>query len=209
MSRADRAETSADDFVLYLEGPADRGILEAWCRRLLPALAGRLGSATVILGGKQPRRAVEHFRSLGGAASGRKALCVLDRDADESSAESGIDANAEPGLEFYTWRRRHIESYLLIPSAIERALRIQNSDLSIERALRDHVPPDASEEVFQALDAKRLLAPGGPLARAIGRPLSLTKVARATRENELHADVHECFARLKAGLGVVDAVVVR
>ena len=120
MSRGDRAGAGADAFVLYLEGPGDRGILDAWCRRLLPALAGRLSRASVILGGKQPVRAVEHFRSLGGAASGRRALCVLDRD---DGATDPDEAGAEPGLEFFTWRRRHIESYLLVPSAIERTLR--------------------------------------------------------------------------------------
>ena len=56
-------------FVLYLEGPGDRGIVNGWCRRLLPAQAGSLARSAVILGGKRPARAVEHFRSLGGASS--------------------------------------------------------------------------------------------------------------------------------------------
>lgn len=207
MSRADLAEPAAADFVLYLEGAGDRGILDGWCRRLLPALAGRLARATVILGGKQPRRAVEHFRALGGSADGRRALCVLDRDADE--ADDAAASAAEPGLEFYTWRRRHIESYLLVPSAIERTLQRRDVDPGVARVLRDHVPQGANEDVYRELNAKRLLAPGGPVARSLGRPLSLAKVARATRSEELHADVHECFARVKVGLGVVDAVVVR
>ena len=204
--RIDRARAGADAFVLYLEGAGDRGILDAWCRRLLPALAVRLSRSTVILGGKQPERAAEHFRSLGGAANGRKALCILDRDDD------GVDtgsAGAEPGLDFFIWRRRHIESYLLVPAAIERALNVRESDGRIARALREHMPEHAGEDTYRTLDAKRLLAPGGPVARSLGRPLSLTRVARATRASELHADVHDCFARLKAGLGVVDVVVVR
>lgn len=206
MSRAERAGAGADAFVLYLEGAADRGILDGWCRRLLPALAGRLARSTVILGGKQPERAARHFRSLGGAANGRKAMCILDRDDDGVAASYD---GAEPGLDFFTWRRRHIESYLLVPSAIERALQLRDSDGRVERALRDYLPAHAGEDAYRTLNAKRLLAPGGPVARSLGRPLPLTKVARATRSSELHADVHDCFARLKAGLGVVDTVVVR
>jgi hypothetical protein len=206
MPRVDRASAGADVFVLYLEGAGDRAILDGWCRRLLPALAGRLSRSTVILGGKQPKRAAAHFRALGGAGSGRSALCVLDRDDDGSAVR---DADLEPGLEFFTWPRRHIESYLLVPPAIERALRMRSSDGRVARALREHLPADAGEDAYRALDAKRLLAPGGPVARSLGRPLPLTKVARATRSNELHSDVHACFALLKAGFGVVDVQVVR
>ena len=101
--------------MLYLEGAGDRGILNGWCRRFLPAHAGLLSRASVILGGKRPARAVEHFRSLGGASEGRSGLCVLDRDDGRSLPGPEID---EPGLEFFTWGRRHIESYLLVPDAI-------------------------------------------------------------------------------------------
>lgn len=203
MPHAETRPAAADDFVLYLEGPGDRAIFDGWCRRLLPALAGRLSKAVVILGGKQPLRALEHFRDLGGAADGRRALCVLDRDHDGAVP----DETSEEGIEFFTWRRRHIESYLLVPGAIERSLRQRDTSGRVGRALRDHL--GHSEEALESLDAKRLLAPDGPVARSLGRPLSLSKVARATRANELHDDVHECFARLKAGLGVVETVVVR
>ncbi|MBW2267168.1 MAG: hypothetical protein JRH16_01230 [Deltaproteobacteria bacterium] len=206
MPRADWVGKGADGFVLYLEGPGDRGILDGWCRRLFPEFARQLSRSMVILGGKQPDRAVEHFQSLGGAASGRRALCVLDRD--DGGADAG-STRAEPGLEFFTWRRRHIESYLLVPSAIERALRLRDSNGRVVRALRDHLPAQAGEDAYRVLDAKRLLAPGGPVSRSLGRPLPLAKVARATRSGELHEDVHDCFARVRAGLGIVDAVVLR
>src|SRR5262249_27853738 len=105
---------------LYVEGPGDRAILEAWAARLLPAAARRLFDSSVILGGRRPARALDHFRTRGG----RRALCVLDRD-DGAPAEG---EGEEPGLEFFTWGRRHIESYLLVASAIGRALRLQGED---------------------------------------------------------------------------------
>jgi hypothetical protein len=188
----------AAGFVLYLEGPRDRGILEAWARRLLRAEARRLFEASVILGGRQPARALQHFRRLGGSANGLRALCVLDRDhgAAPATPECG-----EPGLEFFTWGRRHIESYLLVAAAIGRALRLPDDDGRVERALREHVPPEADEAAWRELDAKRLLAPGGPLPRALGVALRPASIARSMLPAELHGDVLECFARLRGALG--------
>lgn len=200
-ARTAGAPGARDGFVLYLEGPADRGILDGWCRRLLPESAARLSRSSVILGGRQPARAVAHFRSQG---EGRRGLCVLDRDGGEVTPGG---EEAEPGLEFFTWRRRHIESYLLVPSAIRRALQLSDDDDRVERLLREHLPEDEAE--YRELDAKRLLAPRGPVARSLGRTISLPRVARATRASELHADVHAFFERVRAGLGVVEAVVVR
>ncbi len=208
MLRSDPADVGGDPperpaVVLYLEGPRDRGILMAWCRRLLPSVARSLSRSTVILGGRQPARALEHFRGLGGAEAGARGLCVLDRDDGRApSPEPG-----EPGLEFFTWGRRHIESYLLVPGAIARALPVPNSAGRVERALRNHLP--SAEEAYRDLDAKRILAPTGPVSQALGMPIPLARVARATRPSELHDDVHAFFGTLRSALGLIDAEVVR
>ncbi len=180
-------------FILYMEGPADRGILRGWSYRLLPSVARQLFRDSVILGGRRPARAVEHFRGLGGAASGARALCVLDRD-DGGAHEL---AEAEPGLHVFTWSRRHIESYLLVPAAIRRALGRDDDQGRLGRLLRHHLPRSDDEEAYRAVDAKRLLGRGGLLPRALGRPIDLARIARATREAELHGDVHDLFARLR------------
>jgi hypothetical protein len=194
------------DLFLYLEGPRDRGILLAWCRRLLPSLAQPLARSTVILGGRQPARALEHLRRARGAGSAARGLCVLDRDDGRAPPPPQGD---ELGLSFYTWGRRHIESYLLVPGAISRALGLADEDERLSRLLRHHLPPADDEEAFRELDAKRVLAPEGPLARALGVPIPLARVARATRVGELHADVHAFFARLRQEAGLVEAEVVR
>lgn len=185
-------------FVLYLEGPRDRGILHAWAKRLLPVDARRLFDASVILGGRQPARALDHFRRLGGSRGGLRALCVLDRDDGAAPAAPDHD---EPSLEFFTWGRRHIESYLLVAPAIGRTLRLPDCDGRVERALRGSVPAEGDEEGWRDLDAKRLLAPGGPLSRALGAILRPGAIARSMRAGELHADVHDCFARLRVVAG--------
>jgi hypothetical protein len=152
-------------------------------------------AGTVILGGRRPARAREHFRAC---AAGSQALCVLDRDEETASTPEG-----EAGLQFFTWSRRHIESYLLVPDAIRRALALAPSDRRLEVVLDRELPAHDDASGWRALDAKRLLGDRGPLSRALGRPLPLARIARATREHELHVDVHELFGRLRDGLARV------
>lgn len=205
-ARPGGASSARGAFVLYLEGPGDQGILEGWCRRMLPGLVRELSRSTVILGGRQPARAREHFRKLRRRDADARALCVLDRD-DGSEPES--EARPEPGLEFFTWGRRHIESYLLVPEAIERGLRLGGPRGRVRRVLKQHLPPEGDEAAYQALDAKRLLASRGALARSLGVPIPLARIARATRDHELHADVLRFFDRLRGVLGVPEPQVFR
>ena len=200
-----RSERTADGgspslpfrFVFYVEGPRDQDILRGWARRLSPPLARSLESCAVILGGRRPERAVEHFRALGGAHRGARGLCVLDGDGQPAGAEV---LPTEPGLEFFTWPRRQIESYLLVPSAIRRCLRLSREDRRVEQLIREHVPVDEDEDVLRELDAKRLLAGSGPLARGLGRTLRSGRIALSMREGEIHRDVIDLFDRVRAGL---------
>jgi hypothetical protein len=187
-------------FFLYVEGPGDRGILRAWSQRLLPRAAHRVFERVVILGGRRPARALEHFAREAGAGPGTRGLCVLDRDDEGAGPPS-----APEGLEFFTWTRRHIESYLLVPAALRRALSAGSEEARLERVLRECLPPTADEAAHRELDAKRLLGPRGPLARALGRPPQLARIARATRADEHHPDVHALFDRLRRGLGCAEA----
>jgi hypothetical protein len=179
--------------MLYVEGARDRSILRAWAYRFMPERARRLLTGAVILGGRQPARAVEDFERRLDREPELRALCVLDRDDEEGSPP---DANGY-ALDFFTWGRRHIESYLLVPDAIRRALGLREGDGSIARLLEGQLPADGDECGWRRLDAKRMIAPGGVLPRALGRPLPLARIARATREAELHADVHDLFGRLR------------
>jgi hypothetical protein len=183
--------------ILYIEGPQDRAILRAWAYRLLPSMGRELFGASVILGGRRPARAAEHFHSAGGVDAGLAGLCVLDRDDGNQPPhpDSGV-----PGLEFFTWGRRHIESYLLVPAAIQRTLKAPNGDQRIRRAIDAALPGSVDEAAYGQIDAKRLF--DGALPRVVGQPISVQRVARATREEELHPDVHRLFDRMREGLGV-------
>lgn len=189
--------------VLYVEGPRDRDILEGWARAASLALARAVRESAVILGGRQPGRAVTHFAAAAAARPGLKGLCVLDRD-DAAEAPGGAG-----GLEIFMWSRRHIESYLLVPAAIQRALRLPEHDGRVSRLLRQHLPKAADEGTLRDLDAKRLLSATGPIARALGRPLALGRIARAMRVEELHGDVSGLLARLRERLLPPEVLVTR
>jgi hypothetical protein len=181
-----------------LSAPRPGGfVLQAWARRLLPADARRLCDASVILGGRQPARALDHFRRLGGSGAGLRGVCILDRD----DGAAACAAAEEPALEFFVWGRRHIESYLLVAAAIVRALGLPERDRRVERTLHGLVPAEGDEAGWRDLDAKRLLAPGGSLPRALGVALPPAAIARSMRPAELHADVVDCFDRVRAALG--------
>ncbi len=186
--------------IVYVEGAQDCAILRAWGYRLLPSMSRRLFGASVILGGRRPARAVEHFCSAGGSDAGLVGVCVLDRDDGNQPLVADSDV---PGLEFFTWGRRHIESYLLVPAAIQRTLRmIPDGERRIRRAIESALPGCVDEAAYGQIDAKRLLGPNGELPRVVGQPISVRRVARATRVEELHPDVHRLFDRLREGLGI-------
>ena len=146
----------------------------------------------MILGGRRPQRAVEHF-TLSGAWGG---LCVLDGDDVDAPLPVTEDA-----LGFFTWSRRHIESYLLVHEAIARALGLRVDDRRLQHFFDAHVPASEDADAWRRLDAKRLLGERGEFAQILGRSLPLARVARATRIEELHADVLGLFERLQDELG--------
>ncbi len=202
-----KSEASGRRFALYVEGPRDRGLIEAWARRAEPALGRAVSRHTVILGGCRPARAAEHFRTLHGDDPQARGVCVLDRDLEDRQPPASARV---PGLEFYTWPRRHIESYLLVPDAIRRGARLPGNDAKIERFFRQTLPED--EDGLRAVDAKRLFGRYGPLSTCLGRSIPPVRVARAMRAEDFHADVHELLSRLREAVGlraVETAVVLR
>ena len=189
-------------FVLYVEGARDRDIVRAWAQRLSPPLARAVARSAVILGGRQPARAVSHFRGLMASGGEWRGLCVLDRD---ETLPVGAGTRLEDGLEVFTWRRRHIESYLLVPDAIRRGLRI-SPDERRQRTLNDLLPDPTDELVLGELDAKRLLGRNGALAQTVGS-ITPGRIARTMRPEEFHPDVHALLSRLREALGMASPLV--
>ncbi len=190
-------ERPAGRFVLYVEGPRDRDLLRIWARRVSHGLAKSLESCVVIMGGRQPARAAEHFARVHGDREDATGLIVLDRDHHDPD---GDDALLEP-LELFTWPRRHIESYVLVPAAIRRAAGCAPADVRVDRVLAEHLSGGADRDAYVDVDAKRLLAAKGPIARALGQPVSTADIARCMRIDELHGDVMDVLDRVASALG--------
>jgi len=127
------------------------------------------------------------------------ALCVLDRDGLPEPAET---RDGEPGLEFFTWPRRQIESYLLVPEAMLRSVSHTANSETLERLVRQIVPDPEDEDALRNMDAKRLLSDRGPLRSGAGLGLEPSRIARGMRETELHADVRAVLGRLRLGFGI-------
>ena len=200
-------------FYLYVEGPGDCAILRSWAGHLSRPLARAIDESAVIHGGRQPARARDHFQRVRALSPEASGLCILDRD------DRGADAPGEapePGLEFFTWPRRHIESYLLVPEAIARQTRSAIDAQHVARLLAGAAPvarrPLRRRVARRPDHAKHLLSARGPVARALGYPISSAGVARAMRADELHADVLDLLERVRERAGLrksVPAVVVR
>lgn len=186
-------------FALYVEGPRDRDVLRLFARRLSPELARAMDPCVRILGGRKPNRAVELFgRMVAEAAEAAHAkprgLCVLDRD-DPRVLRDDYPEHAE--LEFVVWKRRQIESYLLVPGAIRRCVSRRRDDAVMHRILESSLPAPDNEPAFEELDAKRVLGARGPIAGVLGRTLRPEEIVRNMSPLDIHADVKDVLVRVR------------
>src|SRR5262245_58079194 len=140
----DEPEQASAPFFVFVEGPRDRDVLLEWARRLSTPVFRVLPEACVILGGRQPARAALHLARTRELAAPATGLCVLDADG------VAPEAVEHDGLEVFTWCRRHIESYLLVPAAIERAARVR--DTRLRRLLHEELPAPGNERAFLSYD---------------------------------------------------------
>ena len=198
-------------FVLYLEGTSDADLLRLWARAL-----GRNGDLFErlpihYLGSRNPKHAREHFLGLKSFRSDLAGLCILDPDRDPERVAEQIEHLPEAGLRFHVWQRRHIESYLLVPQAIGRAVH-GDADLlaaALIRAFRDFLSRPPRGLIFPAavpdyrtfhmdwmadFDAKRQVFSPAPqddsfVAEQRLEELTPDHVAQAMLPEEIHEDV--------------------
>lgn len=189
------------NFFLYVEGPSDADILRIWGRRISRRLARHLESRIVILGGRRPARARDHFRAECRAGCSGRGLVVLDRDHHTRAEDF---SSLEPGLEIFTWQRRHIESYLLVAPAIRRALRRAIEPHLLDRLIEECVPALEDEAACREANAKKILGSKGQLARSAGGRLSPAGVARCMRVEEFHPDIFALYERIRRVTGLED-----
>jgi len=171
--------------VLYVEGARDREILECWARRVDPGLTRCIERNTVILGGRRPARAIADFQKRGGVEAGYSGLIVLDRDHHGSDP---TPTQSDGGLELFVWSLRHIESYLLVPSAIRRMLRLGADDRTVERLIESHLVKDVKEaEGARGTESTERAERTAAVTTSAGRERSPDESVQSHRHGSLHA----------------------
>lgn len=111
ISSADYLSAKERGAVLYVEDYTDIDILREWARQLDHPASKFLDSPFAVYIGNVPTLARDHFAGLKAACSGLRGVLLVDHT--DTSLIEGL-------LTEMMWRRREIENYLLVPSAILR-----------------------------------------------------------------------------------------
>ncbi len=211
----------ASPCLLYVEGESDERIIRAWADAC-GAQAVMERTCFKVMGGgskqEMKRLANEHFAALSEIVPGVNRLMLFDYDSDEAAFHP--DAENAAVVE---WRRKNIENYLLVPSSWKRAalalMQCAEDDLfaldtmrAIDVFFADQnltLPAgrgwrSVSANIFSVLDGKRILFEnddslfhtlrGGAPSIEVLRE----RVTGLMRADEIHEDVHQFFAKLKA-----------
>jgi AAA ATPase domain len=221
VSNEEIARLMASPYILYVEGESDERILRAWAGACDAQEAmDKVCFKTMGGGGKKnmKERADAHFVALQQILPGVTRLMLFDfDDADEAfHPKAGNAVLAE-------WKRKNIENYLLVPDAWRRAalqqLQLAADDLfaqSTQKIIDDFfidqnltLPPgrtwrQVSANVFSVVNGKKILFENADglfqQLRAADPPVSLIReaVALSMTADEIHEDVHEFIAKVRA-----------
>lgn len=214
----------ASPYILYVEGESDERILRAWAESCGAQEAmDKVCFKAMGGGGKKnmKERADLHYAALQQIIPGVSRLMLFDFD-DASDAFHPKPSN--PSLA--EWKRKNIENYLLVSDAWKRAalqqLGYAEDELFAEPILKFidaffagenlTLPPgkawrNVGANVFSVVDGKRILfenneslfqqlRKGAPPVQLIREQVALSMTA-----DEIHEDVHQFIAKLKALTG--------
>ncbi len=142
-------------WVLYLEGPTDLAILQAFARLLKHPAAQALERPFVHYVANQPNKAQEHFYALREARRDLVGIGIYDR--------LDRDIESKPELRQVAWRKREIENYLCQPETLRNyalasayigqpgplfaSAEAEKRRAIMEQCIRDLVPPVALRDL--------------------------------------------------------------
>ena len=231
ISNLDILNLIARKVFVYVEGETDEELLRGWAKALAEDSAFKTLSqdmqrvAFVALKGgsadEMLQFADKHFRGCKLLGDGAERVLVLDRNDGKWLRRAEQDPN------LLVWRKRHVESYLLVPEAWERAARaaadnqfpivagaaagtVRNFFKEQSRGLEvNWLNP--SEQLFRDLDAKQMLfearASRGDgydalTARLHDQQVVIERgdVAAAMLSTEIHEDVKQVFQKISTAL---------
>lgn len=221
VSNDEITQLMASPYILYVEGESDERILRAWagtCAALTEI--EQMCFKTMGGGGKKNMkdRADEHFKALRQIVPEVRRLMLFDFDESDEAFHPAHD-----DLALAEWKRKNIENYLLVPEAWKRAvlrlLSCGDDDLFAQSAMSaintfftdqnltlasGKTWRNVSANIFSAVNGKRILfEDDDSLFHTLrnGNPsveLIRESIAAAMTEDEIHEDVHDFFAKLRA-----------
>jgi hypothetical protein len=208
-------------YILYVEGEDDERILRAWAEQCgAQTEMDQICFKAMGGGGKanMKTRADSHFSALQQIIPGIKRLMLFDYDTAE---EAFHPAANNPTLA--EWKRKNIENYLLVPDAWKRTvlkqLQCDADDLFAQPVLQKidaffvdqnlTLPPgrdwkNVTANIFSVVDGKRILyGDNDSLFQQLLNSEPQTKIARglvamSMSADEIHDDVHNFIAKVKA-----------
>lgn len=137
-------------WVLYLEGPTDLAILQAWAKRLGHPVFDALVEPFVHYVGNQTRAVLHHFHGLREAKPNLKAFALLDRLAPGRLMPTDFN------LPHHVWSKREIENYLAQPSVLLRYAEGEEGDDLVGRAVRARRAEAMDHAIARVVEGFRL-----------------------------------------------------
>ena len=186
--------------ILYCESESDARILEAWARRLDHPAARFFDNPFIHpLRGRRPHDARYHLFGLRAVHEGVRGLLLLDGD---NLGDDAHEIRAE-GLGVHVWRRYEIENYLLIPSAVERFLKRDRSDLFVHSVFKEELPASVVEYPLRDIEAvMRIPASKSILPKLFEseqppiRKADYYRIAESMKPDEIHPEVIEVLGKI-------------
>ena len=154
-------QAEQEGWVLYLEGPTDLYVLQAFAKRLAHEKAmGALGRPFVHYVGNQPGKAADHYFGLREALPSLKGIAVFDR--------LEMELEERKPLRQLQWKRREIENYLCTRKTLEAYARADDEEIpvpplfaEVETKRRQQVMLEAVKKTTEALEELGRLSPWG------------------------------------------------
>ena len=189
--------------LLIIENLSDARLLKAWAKRL-----GMTWPKNLVewpwTGGSGERKQL--FLQLQKEIPELKALSIRDRDDQELNQIDSVSlcdksfSAAHQNLSLRVWRRRHIENYLLLPTAIARAS--EQPVEAVEALMGEHalmVPENfvARDVAFAMIDARgKEITQKGPQSVKSVCAVTPLQIASAMEANEIPEDVKELLRQI-------------
>jgi hypothetical protein len=181
------------DAVLFVEGPGDRGVLQAWSATLGMSLEEHNITVLLLEGGEYAERTARARSDVLEQISHKAPvphLFVIDRDERSEQSVTKLQGSLRDKL--HVLERRELENYLLIPRALLTALREKhqgNTPIAerIDAASEPQVAQiieTAAESLFKTVLMKRIRAElGGLTGGLLPREMVTELIPHASEEN--------------------------